>query len=105
MEKRHQFAIHRGGPIDVIMHWEYREDYSQERMWLDARCGPSAVIQQYGLYGWYNGVARTLPEDAQPIRLQATGPAVCEFRLFGYRSFKSNPIPLTNYQIVVDHPK
>lgn len=104
LEARHAIAIHRSGPIDLAIRWQYHYDYSAERMWLDVRCGQDAVSQEYVNYESYP-VARTFPGGATSLRIPVEAPTRCEFRVFAYASFKSDPVPSTDYQLEIEHPK
>jgi hypothetical protein len=97
VQTHHFIPVHRTGPLDIKISWEYREDYSDEYMFLEARCGREAREHKFSFFEMGARGFGTL-------RLTADGPVVCEIKPSRYRSFKGQ-IARTVYRIDVTHPK
>jgi len=118
--RRHVLPVHRAGVLEIRMNWVYREDYSQEFMWLDVTCGSATIAQAYRLLdlsihpvlteadrihpmsptgaGFFNFTL-----EPGPLLVSVSSPSACEITPLRYSSLKGSPI--TNYRIDVTHPK
>jgi hypothetical protein len=99
--------VHRAGPIDLQLGWEYRGDYSKETMRLQIRCGSDLILERQ--FGQYQVPPATVIGPEHPATtLHATLPRECtyEIRLLDYSpDFKGQVDLPTTYTIDIDHPQ
>jgi Carboxypeptidase regulatory-like domain len=108
VQQHHYLPVHRSGTVRIDLHWIYREDYSDERMWLEVRCGSNLLaLKSFSFFGEF-GFAGGSPFGKQlPLIVPAAGPCLYEIKALRYSSFKTYTyaLPWTEYRLDIDHPQ